>query len=136
MRAIADSGFVVAFGNRNDRYHDWAIQVAQKITEPLLTCDAVLAESAFHLQSTQYVLSLIDEGLLRIGFDLAENMTRLAQLASHYEDRRPDLADLCLVRMSELFPKHVVVTIDQSDFRIYRRNQREVIPILCPPQNL
>jgi hypothetical protein len=53
------------------------------------------------------------------------------QLADSYEDRNPDLADLCIVRMSELYPKHVVVTVD-SDFRVHRRNKREPIPLLLP----
>jgi len=26
-----------------------------------------------------------------------------------------------------------VLTVDESDFRVYRRNRREVIPIVCPP---
>ena len=34
MKAIAGTGFIVAFGNRNDRFHGWAVQVAQRITEP------------------------------------------------------------------------------------------------------
>jgi hypothetical protein len=41
-------------------------------------------------------------------------------------------ADLCLVRMSELFPHHQVVTVDQHDFQVYRRNRRERIPLICP----
>ncbi len=41
------------------------------------------------------------------------------------------LADACLVRMSELFPYDVLLTID-SDFRIYRRNRRQAIPLLTP----
>jgi hypothetical protein len=44
VKGIADSGFIVAFGNRNDRYHTWAFEVAKAVTEPLLTCEAVLAE--------------------------------------------------------------------------------------------
>jgi len=50
-----------------------------------------------------------------------------------FRDRHPDLADLCLIRMSELHPKHSVITVDEADFRVYRRNKREVIPIICPP---
>ena len=48
-------------------------------------------------------------------------------------DRRPDLADLCLVRMSELYPRHSVITVDRGDFRVYRRKKREAIPLICPP---
>ena len=56
------------------------------------------------------------------------------ELAQRYSDRKPDLADLCLIRMSELHPKHYIVTVDESDFRAFRRNKRESIPLLCPPR--
>jgi len=41
------------------------------------------------------------------------------------------LADACLVKMSELDPKAVILTLD-SDFRVYRRNGRQVVPIAMP----
>lgn len=134
MKAIADTGFIVAFGNRNDLHHAWALDIAGKIQEPLLTCEAVLAEAAFHLNSSSYVLALIQQGMLTSVFNLSQNTARLADLAARYEDRRPDLADLCLIRMSELHPRHVLITVDENDFRVYRRNRREVIPLLCPPK--
>jgi uncharacterized protein len=133
MKGIADTGFIVAFGNRNDSHHLWAVEVAKRITEPLLTCEAVLAEAAFHLESVSYVLSLVGNEMLRVAFDVSKNWERLQQLAVRYQDRRPDLADLCLIRISEIFPHHVVVTVDEDDFRVYRRNRREAIPLLCPP---
>ena len=46
MKGIADTGFLIGFANRNDRHHDWAVSVAGRVTEPLLTCEAVLAETA------------------------------------------------------------------------------------------
>jgi predicted nucleic acid-binding protein len=133
MKGIADTGLIVAFGNRSDRHHAWAVALARSITEPLLTCEAVLAEAAFYLGSSSYVLSLVEDDMLRIAFDCSRNVEKLGELARRYEDRSPDLADLCLIRMSELYPRHVVVTVDGADFRIYRRNKREVIPTLCPP---
>jgi hypothetical protein len=36
--------------------------------------------------------------------------------------------------MSKLFAKRSVITIDRTDFGAYRRNKREAIPILCPPE--
>jgi predicted nucleic acid-binding protein len=134
MKGIADTGFIVAFGNRTDRHHTWAVDLAKTLTEPLLTCEAVLAEAAFHLGSSAYVLSLLQDELLRLAFDCNRNLEQLSELAERYEDRKPDLADLCLVRMSELFPRHIVVTVDENGFRVYRRNKREVIPTLFPPR--
>ena len=133
MKAIADTGFIVAFGNRRDRYHGWAVEVARRLTEPALTCEAVLAEAAFHLGSTKYVLSLIPEKMIRIAFDASRNLEELQELAGRYEDRRPDLADLCVIRMSEIYPSHSVLTVDAADFRVYRRNRRDVIPVVSPP---
>jgi uncharacterized protein len=95
--SIADTGFLVAFAASRDMHHDWAVEVANELSEPALACEAVLAETAFKLRSVEVVL-----------------------------------ADLCLIRMSELYPHHRVITADK-DFRVYRRNKREVIPLICPP---
>jgi len=133
VKGIADTGFLVAFANRNDRYHDWAVSVAGRVTEPLLTCEAVLAETAFHLRSVPLVLAMIQDGLITLAFDCQDHLPQLAALASRYGDRQPDLADLCLIRMSELYPRHSVITVDREDFRVYRRNKREAIPVIRPP---
>lgn len=133
MKGIADTGFLVAFANRTDRYHSWAISIGRSVTEPLLTCEAVLAEAAFHLQSVPIVLAMVAEGMVELAFDCQSQLSQIAALANRYADRKPDLADLCLIRMSELYPRHSVITVDQEDFRVYRRNRREVIPLICPP---
>lgn len=134
MKGIADTGFLVAFANRRDRHHTWAVRLAAEITAPLLTCEAVLAESAFHLRNAALVLEMVDTGLVVPEFDVAENLDQLAALARRYADREPDLADLCLIRMSELHPRHAIITVDRLDFRVYRRNRREVIPLVCPTE--
>lgn len=134
MRAIADTGFLVAFANRTDAHHEWAVEVAARVDEPLLTCEPVLAEAAFHLRSVRTVLGLLDDELVRLAFQCEEHRPQLAALARRYDDRSPDLADLCIVRMSELYPRHDVITVDETDFRVYRRNKREMIPLICPPR--
>lgn len=132
MKGIADTGFLVGFANARDTHHKWAVHVAKQIDEPLLTCEAVLAEASFHLGDVGLVLEMIEEGLIRLSFNCHDHLSQLAALAKRYKDRAPDLADLCLIRMSELNPKHSVITVD-ADFRVYRRNKREVIPLIFPP---
>ena len=124
----------MAFANTNDKHHQWAAQLAAGVTEPLLTCEAVIAETAFHLESAAVALAMINEGLVALAFDCREHLVQLARMADRFSDQKPDLTDLCLVRMSELFPKHSVITIDRKDFQVYRRNKREAIPLLCPPE--
>ena len=133
MKGIADTGLLVAFANRSDAHHEWAEGIAERVTEPLLTCEAVLAETAFHLQSTRLTLAMVSERLVSIAFACEDHLPQLATLAKRYADRNPDLADLCLIRMSELFPRHSVITVDRADFRVFRRNKRETIPLICPP---
>jgi uncharacterized protein len=134
MDAIADTGYLVALLRREDQHHAWATGVAGQLTLPLLTCEPVLAETAFHLRSSVHVLALLHRGAVRVAFDCTKHLGHLHDLATRYQERRPDLADLCLIRMSELYPQHTVLTVDVDDFRVYRRNKREAIPLLCPPK--
>jgi len=121
VKGIADTGFLVALVNSRDRYHEWALHVAEQASEPLLTCEPVVAEAAYHLQDVALVLEMVTEQFLSLSFNCNDHLAHLAALA-----------DLCLIRMSELYPHHRVITADE-DFRVYRRNKREVIPLICPP---
>lgn len=134
MTAIVDTGFLVALMEARDANHAWATELASQISWPALTCEAVLSETSFHVRSSEAPLKMVSDRLLEISFDVARELEHLRELAVRYADRRPDLADLCLIRMSELYPRHVVLTTDEEDFRIYRRNKREAIPRLCPPK--
>jgi predicted nucleic acid-binding protein len=133
VKGIADTGFLVAFANATDEHHAWAVGLAEGVLEPLLTCEAVLAETAFHLRSVPVALAMLNDGLVRLDFEVKAHLVQLASLAKKYSERHPDLADLCLIRMSELHPRHSVITVDEKDFRVYRRNKSEAIPTICPP---
>ena len=75
---------------------------------------------------------MLDRGLIRWAFELDQHRAELTKLAERYSDRGPNLADLCLIRMSELHPTHPVITVD-GDFRVCRRNRRQAIPVVMPP---
>jgi predicted nucleic acid-binding protein len=134
MKGIADTGFLVAFSSRDDAYHDWAVGLARELEAPLLTCEAVLAETAYNTRNCSIVFEMLREGIITLAFDCNDHLEQLGALAGRYADRCPDFADLCLIRMSELFPRHPVVTLDLEDFRVYRRNKRESIPLISPPE--
>jgi predicted nucleic acid-binding protein len=134
MKGIADTGFLVALVNSRDSRHEWALRVAEQATEPLLTCEPVLAETAFRLRNVGLVLQMVTEQFLTLSFDCNDHVLQLTALAKTYQGRKPDLADLCLIRMSEIYPKHSVITVDAEEFRVYRRNKREIIPMISPPR--
>jgi len=61
VNGIADTGFLVAFANRDDEHHGWAVRLADGVGEPLLTCEAVFAETAFHLRDAALALAMVTD---------------------------------------------------------------------------
>ena len=134
---LADTGPIVAYLNRRDRHHAWAVEVFQQLRPPLLTCEAVLSEAVYLLRSApgggDRVMELVTRGVLQVTFDLHGEVAAVSGLLRRYRSLPMDLADACLVRMSELHADCVLLTVD-SEFRdIYRRNGRQVIPTRLPP---
>jgi predicted nucleic acid-binding protein len=134
-RFALDTGPIVAFLNRRDTFHEWARDALDSIKPPVLTCEAVLSEACFLLRHTprgpDAVLELVNRGLLRIEFCLADHVAALRKLLVKYKSVPISLADACLVRMSDLEADMAVVTLD-SDFRVYRRLGRQQIPLVAP----
>ena len=65
---------------------------------------------------------------------MANSAGAIQKILAKYRDREMDLADACIVRMTELMRDCRVVTLDRSGFSVYRRNSREVIPLIAPPR--
>jgi len=64
-------------------------------------------------------------------FDLNDDLESVLKLLQKYATVPMSLADACLVRMSETLSDPLVLTTD-SDFRIYRRHSRQIIPCVMP----
>lgn len=132
---LVDTGPLVAYLDRSDQDHVWAKDHFMRITRPLLTCEAVVAESLFLLRrggiDPEGLLNLIIRGLVIPKFPLVAEIQAIHQLMRRYRNIPMSLADACLVRMAEIHERSVVMTLD-SDFVIYRKSHRKVIPLLRP----
>lgn len=132
---MIDAGPVVALLNRRDRHHAWAREVLDTVEPPIFTCEAVVSEACFLLgrlnDGPETVLKLLAEDVLRIDFRMLSEIDALRNLMRKFADVPMSLTDACLVRMTEIDAQSVVVTLD-SDFRVYRRNRRQVIPTIMP----
>lgn len=130
---LADAGYVIALLNRQDTHHRWAVTLAHRYPPPWNLCEAALSE-AFHLVGDRGggpLISLLRRGSLQVSFNLQSELEPVLRLMKKYSDVPIGLADACIVRMSETTPNPVVLTTD-SDFRIYRRHGRQVIPCMSP----
>lgn len=134
--AVADTGPLVAYFDRRDAHHEWAVAQFDMLAPPLLVSEPVITEALFLLRReprvADAVLALLEENTLRVAFNLGDHVARVHALMRKYVDTPMSLADACVVRVSELHEYHAVLTLD-SDFTIYRRFGREPLPLLSPP---
>jgi len=134
-RALLDTGPLVGYLNQKDQHHQWAVTCWASLFDPLLTCESVISEAIFALESEQVgpepVVQLLERGVIELGFSLSENQSDVIQLLRKYADQPISVADACLIRMSERSERCQIFTTDR-DFRVYRRYGRQVIPLLAP----
>jgi uncharacterized protein len=133
--ALLDTGPLVAFLDRRDKYHDWAIQQWTDIKPPLLTCESVLAESCYLLRHSPNaftsVIELLRRNAIRIPLHVDDHIEAIGLLLKKYAQVPMSLADACLVRMVDVISGSFVLTLD-SDFQLYRKANRTVIPVISP----
>lgn len=132
---LLDTGPLVTFLAAGLRHQDWVREQWQRLRPPLLTCEPVLTEAAFLLKregrEPDPILVLLERGVLRVALEIEDQLPDLRALLRRYRDRPMSLADACLVRLAELHPGSVILTLD-ADFRIYRRHGNKVLRVLMP----
>ncbi len=133
MKNILDAGPLIASLNRQDEHHHWAIQTLEHLGPPFYSCAEAMAEAAALTGQPSAVVEMIASREIVLDFDLAEQTAGVIRLLKKYADLRIDLADACIVRMTELIRDCRVITVDRKDFSVYRRNGRDLIPIVSPP---
>ena len=133
---MIDTGPIVAYLSANDTHHAWAVAALGQLRPPLLTCEPVLAEAVYLLRGlssgSARVFELLRRGAVSVGFTLADELEPVQRVIARYGPGRTDLADACLVRMSEVYADPVVVTIDSQFRDVYRRHGRKTIPTMLP----
>lgn len=135
VKRIADTGLLAAVADARDRHHLWAA-AARRAHAPFHTCEAIVLETAWVLATPLPVLRLLARGDLIIdpGVVFASEVPRLLELCGKYADGSRDLADACLVRMTELTTRCQIWTVDRDDFSASRRHGRQPVPCEFPPE--
>ena len=137
MIAICDTGPLVAYLNRNDPYHSWAVELMKQVRSPMLTTEPVLTEVAYFLRADQVDLDplfqLLERNVVRVDLQIAAHWPRFRTLMARYNQM--DLADASIVVLSERQVRCQVLTVDRKDFSVYRRNDRQVIDFVAPPKS-
>lgn len=133
MKNILDAGPLIAALNAKDHHHRWARRTLERLPPPFYSCPEAIAEAAAMTGQPGAIVEMIQAKEIILAFNLSEQTAAVLWLLKKYRDRDMDLADACIVRMTELMRDCRVVTVDRADFAVYRRNGRELIPVMVPP---
>jgi len=133
VKNILDAGPLIAALNREDQHHRWACDTLERLGPPFYTCPEALAEAAALTGQPAAIVEMVQQGEIVLAFSLADQAAGVLSLLRKYADRQMDLADACIVRMTELMRDSRVVTVDRADFAVYRRHGRDLIPVIVPP---
>ena len=130
---LLDTGVIVALLDRSERRHLDCVKALEAITAPLVTCEAVIAESCYLLRrlpgAAEAVIQNVASGVFQIPFHLSRSATQVQRILRKYKDRKIDLADACLIHLADELGTAEVLTLDR-DFVVYRWRGRKAFHLL------
>lgn len=120
---LLDTSVIVAMLDRSEAHHVACARIVSSLGSPLITCEAVIAESCYLLRglrgAPEAVIENVAAGIFQIPFRLSESTSAVKAYLRKYRDRSTDLADACLICMAEEFGTGEILTLDH-DFDVYR----------------
>jgi len=131
--ALLDTGVIVALLDRGEKFHQVCSEAILSLEAPLVTCEAVIAESCYLLRNLpgapEAVIENVVAGIFQVPFQLSREAGGVKQVLRKYRDRRIDLADACLIRLADEFETADILTLDK-DFEIYRWGRNKPFRLL------
>ena len=137
IKALADTGALLAYLDRTDRWHEPCLAAFAELHLPLITSQAVLTElfhlTADHPGEVEITWKFIRSGALTIATIDDRDLPDIEALMKKYRDRPMDFADATLVHLAQRDSLSSIFTIDHNDFETYRIDGRKRFRILPAP---
>ena len=125
---LIDTGPIVAFFDKDDRYHALSVETLKQMREPLVTTWPVVTECFYLLNFSWEVQDdlwlFIQRGGIEIRSLEKDHFRRCRELMKQYQSLPMDLADATLVVLADILGVPKIFTLDHKDFSIYRFKQR------------
>jgi predicted nucleic acid-binding protein len=132
---LLDTGVIVALLDRSEQHHKSCVGALEAITGPLVTCEAVIAESCYLLRSLpgapEAILENVVSGTFQIPFKLSRSASQIQRVFRKYQDREVDFADACLIHLATELKTGEILTLDH-DFEVYRWSVNKPFHLLIP----
>ena len=130
MRALLDSGPLIALWRPREQYKQWAQEAFQQFTGSFYVSELILSEVSHLTGRDREILEGLKEGRFILGANLGEDFASLERSCGRYP--HCDLADASVIAMSERWPTLKVLTLDRRHFVTYRRNDGSPLPLVMP----
>ena len=130
MKAILDSGPLIAAWNNDDEHHAWAQSLFKKYQGPFFTTEAVLTEVAHLTGMDALVIEGVKTGRFIVAGSLPQDAVAMERVLFAYA--QCDLADASIVALSERKKVVPVLTTDRRHFATYRRADKSAVPFIAP----
>jgi uncharacterized protein len=132
---LLDTGVIAGCLNRRDRHHARCVVAMANVRQPIATCEAVIVESFYLLQSipsaVDDVLENVARGTFQIPFQISTCASEVQRILRKYRDTPADFADACLIHMADELNTGDILTLD-SDFKHYRWHRNRRFRMLIP----
>jgi predicted nucleic acid-binding protein len=132
---LLDTGVIVALLDRNERYHAACSEAMRGLERPLVTCEAVIAESCYLLRglsgAAETILENVARGVFQVPFQISRSAAAVRSTLRKYREVAADFADACLIQFAEELDTGDIFTLD-SDFRFYRWRRNRAFNLLVP----
>ena len=121
-RLLADTGFLVAAGQRGDPLHDAAKRFLSGYSGTLVTAAPVIVETCFFFESKgkAELLEWVRSGGLGVAEVPVSAYPDLARTIEKFADQDIDFTDAALVWLAEESGLRRILTVDRSDFSLFR----------------
>jgi hypothetical protein len=134
VSALADTGALLAFLDRDDAWHARCREAFTELRLPLTTSTTVLTE-LFHLigdddREMDLAWRFLRSGAVTIASLSDRDLPDLDALMHKYRDRPMDFADATLVHLAGREGISTVFTVDHDDFETYRVGGRKRFRVL------
>lgn len=123
---LADTGPLVAAGNRNDDYHAKCVRALTTAQPPRLVPATVVAETGYLLERAAgpsveaEFLRLFSTGYLKLADVTDDDLTRAAELVEQYADFPLGTTDASIVAVAERLKITTIATLDRRHFEVVR----------------
>ncbi len=120
---LLDSGVIVALLDRSERHHVRCVAAIESLGRPIVSCEAVIAESCYLLRrlpgASEIVLENVEQGIFQIPFQLSLSASSVRGIMRKYQDVPAGFADACLIRLADELNTGEILTLDRH-FYAYR----------------